>query len=443
MKNLLKIFNDNDLGAYIYKKAKSGSIYIKFANKDLGSLRIADHEGRSKYRYRWNLRSDLKASYNYRDRGVVRYYYVWSDLQKLVQDLLNFKKEDINMSWMTNENNPQTELKPHWLYRDGMEFVTILPGEIRDFALIQGDLDPTRTWNGPMSVWVHEFKGISGSFVTVICNKWNEACPFCYENELYKASNPNYKNSGGRLPHGLSNKALIQVYDIKYNKVCWLLAGKRIQEGMDFVLQNFQHNFKGFVSISRTGQRLNTTYRVDLFQGEIPDMSGVQDQIVSLDDVPGMIYLSHQEVYEKSGINPYTYFQNKMSSGPVLDISKWGPIPHENKIIVSQQQAQQPPVQQASNQQPPASQAPPVQQPPPVPNKEVVVLPADLQGAVDFVCISGVYNGQKMSDVINQTGKPYIQFLSRSGMDEEKKIAQVLLDNWDKIQEYLDSLVPF
>lgn len=45
----------HDLGAWTYHVAQWGSTYIKFADPQLGSLRISDHQGREKYAYRWNL----------------------------------------------------------------------------------------------------------------------------------------------------------------------------------------------------------------------------------------------------------------------------------------------------------------------------------------------------------------------------------------------------
>lgn len=43
------------LGAYSYYSASSGSQYIKFKDPRIGSLRIGDHKGKSKYHYKWNL----------------------------------------------------------------------------------------------------------------------------------------------------------------------------------------------------------------------------------------------------------------------------------------------------------------------------------------------------------------------------------------------------
>jgi hypothetical protein len=47
-----------DWGAYFYHKAKTGSVYIKFPHWGLGSIRVADHNGKGKYTYRWRVRTD-------------------------------------------------------------------------------------------------------------------------------------------------------------------------------------------------------------------------------------------------------------------------------------------------------------------------------------------------------------------------------------------------
>jgi hypothetical protein len=60
---------------YIYYSALTGSVYIKFDNPRLRSLRIGDHDGREKYRYKWNLRYDINKSYKEDDNSVMRYYF--------------------------------------------------------------------------------------------------------------------------------------------------------------------------------------------------------------------------------------------------------------------------------------------------------------------------------------------------------------------------------
>jgi hypothetical protein len=59
-------------GAYIYHEATTGSMYIKFPHWGLGSIRVGDHKGITKYRYRWRVRLDKPAGYhcNLMDRGT-------------------------------------------------------------------------------------------------------------------------------------------------------------------------------------------------------------------------------------------------------------------------------------------------------------------------------------------------------------------------------------
>ena len=64
----------SQFGPYIYHKAvTSNSIYVKFPHWGLGSVRIGDHTGRQKYRYRWQLRTDCAAGTwsQFDDRGVL------------------------------------------------------------------------------------------------------------------------------------------------------------------------------------------------------------------------------------------------------------------------------------------------------------------------------------------------------------------------------------
>jgi len=44
-----------DVGGYGYYEAQTGSRYIRFTDPRVGSIRIGDHQGRPRYRYRWNL----------------------------------------------------------------------------------------------------------------------------------------------------------------------------------------------------------------------------------------------------------------------------------------------------------------------------------------------------------------------------------------------------
>jgi hypothetical protein len=76
---------------YIYKKATTtNSVYIKFRNKGLLSLRVSDHEGIPKYSYKWNLRSDIKEKYSKQDGRVNRIYFPFNEVNQLIRGIINY-----------------------------------------------------------------------------------------------------------------------------------------------------------------------------------------------------------------------------------------------------------------------------------------------------------------------------------------------------------------
>ena len=92
-KEVLDALQKAGLKPYVYVAASSGSCYIKFANQQLLSLRIADHNGGPKYRYKWNLRKDITKSKTAIDRGVIRYYYPSDEYEKMITDMQQYGKE--------------------------------------------------------------------------------------------------------------------------------------------------------------------------------------------------------------------------------------------------------------------------------------------------------------------------------------------------------------
>jgi hypothetical protein len=75
-----------ELDAYVYSSAVSGaSYYVKFPDAHVGSVRISDHPGRKKYKYRWNvLVDDPQARFTRRHGRVLRFYYGVDRLDELV-----------------------------------------------------------------------------------------------------------------------------------------------------------------------------------------------------------------------------------------------------------------------------------------------------------------------------------------------------------------------
>lgn len=82
-------------GAYIYHQAStSTSVYIKFAGQRMGSLRIGDHKGIEKYRYRWNLHMEHNEPPQLGGNPACeRYHYGSNYVKELIADLLEFSSD--------------------------------------------------------------------------------------------------------------------------------------------------------------------------------------------------------------------------------------------------------------------------------------------------------------------------------------------------------------
>jgi len=81
------------LGPYVYYYAVTGSVYIKFRDDNLRSLRIGDHGGKKKYQYKWNLRKDLHVDQDTKQKdGIVRYYYHWDNWEGLCDHILAYAR---------------------------------------------------------------------------------------------------------------------------------------------------------------------------------------------------------------------------------------------------------------------------------------------------------------------------------------------------------------
>ncbi len=93
------------LRAYLYHPAQTGSQYIKFADPRLGSLRIADHRGIEKYKYKWNL---VLGGWTHteQDKKIYRKYFSFDDYQLLIQQLIQ-QQEHILFTF--GQYDPETD----------------------------------------------------------------------------------------------------------------------------------------------------------------------------------------------------------------------------------------------------------------------------------------------------------------------------------------------
>ena len=79
-------------GCRLHKQALTGSTYLKFSDASMGSIRVADHRGKSEYRYRWNLDVTMTGSKSIVDRGVTRHFYGPDAYDPMVYDIQAFRR---------------------------------------------------------------------------------------------------------------------------------------------------------------------------------------------------------------------------------------------------------------------------------------------------------------------------------------------------------------
>ena len=75
-----------------YYAKTSKSIYLKIDYGVCGGIRISDHKGKKKYKYKFNLIEQYKGKKQINDKGFVRFFYDYSNTEKLVNDIANEKK---------------------------------------------------------------------------------------------------------------------------------------------------------------------------------------------------------------------------------------------------------------------------------------------------------------------------------------------------------------
>lgn len=89
MYELVTKLHNKGLTLHYYKALTTNSCYIKVDFGVCNSIRIADHRGKEKYKYKFNLMLNLKKSYVNDGRA----YYCLGDLDKMVDDIVSLKKD--------------------------------------------------------------------------------------------------------------------------------------------------------------------------------------------------------------------------------------------------------------------------------------------------------------------------------------------------------------
>ncbi len=87
-----------------YNSHTTSSIYLKLDYGLACGIRIADHPGKKKYSYRFNVIKDYKEDKVIIKDGLICYFYDFSELDKVLEDVQKEKQSKINKYGTHNYN---------------------------------------------------------------------------------------------------------------------------------------------------------------------------------------------------------------------------------------------------------------------------------------------------------------------------------------------------
>lgn len=101
-----------------YDARSTNSIYLKIDFGLCCGIRIADHVGRKKYHYRFNVFKDYKGDKIILRDNLISYFYTFEEIPKLIEDIKKEKEEklkkygfDSYKKYMENESKSNALFK--------------------------------------------------------------------------------------------------------------------------------------------------------------------------------------------------------------------------------------------------------------------------------------------------------------------------------------------
>lgn len=104
-----------------YYARTTKSIYLKLDYGVCGAIRISDHVGKRKYRYKFNLIKGYKGPKEIIDRGFSRRYYSYNNTEELITDIEKEKKDKIQKYGIRNYKMYMIENSKSDLYKSFKE----------------------------------------------------------------------------------------------------------------------------------------------------------------------------------------------------------------------------------------------------------------------------------------------------------------------------------
>ena len=99
---LIKDLKNKGFKIHKYYAKTTKSIYLKLDYGVCCGIRISDHKGKKKYRYKFNLIKQYNGPKQVNDRGYLRLFYDYSNTHELIEDVENEKKLKINKYGLCN-----------------------------------------------------------------------------------------------------------------------------------------------------------------------------------------------------------------------------------------------------------------------------------------------------------------------------------------------------
>ena len=99
---LIKDLKEKGFQINKYYAKTTKSIYLKLDYGVCCGIRMSDHNGKQKYRYKFNLIKQYKGPKEKIDRGYVRLFYDYNNTEELIEDVQNEKKAKIKKYGLHN-----------------------------------------------------------------------------------------------------------------------------------------------------------------------------------------------------------------------------------------------------------------------------------------------------------------------------------------------------
>lgn len=96
---------DMDLIVHGYDAYSTNSIYLKLDYGIACGIRIADHPGKKKYSYRFNIIKDFKGDKVILKDGLICNFYDFTELEKVLKDVQEEKKKKLYRYGINNYNS--------------------------------------------------------------------------------------------------------------------------------------------------------------------------------------------------------------------------------------------------------------------------------------------------------------------------------------------------